>query len=69
MTDTLLMKTGMQTLIDNLGCVDAEKFIFLILKEPMDYTKWRQDNLFNGMSIESISREAMDLHNSQQRGF
>jgi hypothetical protein len=68
MTDTLLMKTGMQTLIDNLGCVDAEKFIFLILKEPMDYTEWRQDNLFNGMSIESISREAMDLHNSQQRG-
>jgi hypothetical protein len=61
------MKTGMQTLIDNLGCVDAEKFIFLILKEPMDYTEWRQDNLFNGMSIESISREAMDLHNSQQR--
>jgi len=68
MTDTLLMKTGMQTLIDNLGCVDAEKFIFLILKEPMDYTEWRQDNLFNGMSIESISREAMDLHNSQLRG-
>jgi len=68
MTDTLLMKAGMQTLIDNLGCVDAEKFIFLILKEPMDYTEWRQDNLFNGMSIESISREAMDLHNSQQRG-
>ena len=67
MTDTLLMKTGMQTLIDNLGCVDAEKFIFLILKEPMDYTEWRQDNLFNGMSIESISKEAMDLHNSQQR--
>ena len=66
MTDTLLMKTGMQTLIDNLGCVDAEKFIFLILKEPMDYTEWRQDNLFNGMSIENISREAMDLHNSQQ---
>jgi len=56
MTDTLLMKTGMQTLIDNLGCVDA------------DYTEWRKDNLFNGMSIESISREAMDLHNSQQRG-
>jgi len=64
MTDTLLMKTGMQALIDNLGCVDAEKFIFLILKEPMDYTEWRQNNLFNGMSIESISREAMDLHNS-----
>jgi hypothetical protein len=63
------MKTGMQTLIDNLGCVDAEKFIFLILKEPMDYTQWRQNNLFNGMSIESISREAMDLHNSQRSEY
>ena len=37
-----------------------------IIREPMDYTEWRQDNLFNGMSIESISREAMDLHNSQR---
>ena len=64
MTDTLLMKSGMQTLIDNLGCVEAEKFIWLIMKEPMDYTQWRQNNLFNGMSIESISREAMNLHNS-----
>jgi hypothetical protein len=64
MTDTLLMKSGMQTLIDNLGCVEAEKFIWLIMKEPMDYTQWRQDNLFSGMSVESISREAMDLHNS-----
>lgn len=64
MTDTLLMKSGMQTLIDNLGCVEAEKFIWLIMKEPMDYTQWRQNNLFNGMSIESISSEAMNLHNS-----
>ncbi|MDR2732054.1 MAG: hypothetical protein LBB36_02430 [Fibromonadaceae bacterium] len=64
MTDTLLMKSGMQTLIDNLGCVEAEKFIWLIMKEPMDYTQWRQKNLFNGMSIESISSEAMNLHNS-----
>ncbi|MCL2101727.1 MAG: hypothetical protein FWH22_08455 [Fibromonadales bacterium] len=62
MTDTLLRKAGMQTLIDNLGCVEAEKFIFLIMKEPMDYTEWRRNNLFNGMSIESISREAMNLH-------
>jgi hypothetical protein len=65
MTDTLLMKTGMQTFIDNLGCVEAEKFIFLILREPMDYTEWRKNNLFNGMSIESISREAMNLHTAE----
>jgi hypothetical protein len=64
MTDTLLMKTGMQTLIDNLGCVEAEKFIYLIMKEPMDYTEWRRDNLFKEMSIENISSEAMALHNS-----
>ncbi len=65
MTDTLLMKAGMQTLIDNLGCVEAEKFIFLIMKEPIDYTEWRKNNLFKGMSIESISREAMDLHTAE----
>jgi hypothetical protein len=45
--------------------VEAEKFIFLVLKEPMDYTEWRKNNLFNGMSIESISREAMNLHTAE----
>jgi hypothetical protein len=63
MNDTVLMKKGMQVLIERLGNIDAEKFISLILREPFDYTKWRKENLFVGMTIEEISSEAMKLYN------
>jgi hypothetical protein len=63
MNDTVLMKTGMQILIEKLGNIDAEKFISIILHEPFDYTEWRKENLFIGMTIEEISSEAMKLYN------
>jgi hypothetical protein len=62
MNDTVLIKTGMQALIERLGNVNAEKFISLILREPFDYTEWRKENLFVGMTIEEISGEAMKLY-------
>jgi hypothetical protein len=62
MNDTVLMKTGMQVLIERLGNIEAEKFISLILREPFDYTEWRRENLFVGMTIEEISSEAMKLY-------
>ena len=64
MNDTLLMNEGMQALITSLGNVNAEKFISLMLRESFDYTKWRKDHLFSGMSVEEISKEAMKLHNN-----
>ena len=39
MTDTILLNAGMKVLIDNLGLVEAEQFIYLMNKEPFDYTK------------------------------
>ena len=63
MTDSILMKTGMQVLIEKLGNVHAEKFISLVLREPFDYTEWRRNNLFVGMTVEEISKNAMNLHN------
>lgn len=65
MTNTIIMNTGMKVLIEKLGNVDAEKFISLIIREPFDYTKWQRD-LFEGMSIEEISNEAMKLYNRNQ---
>ena len=29
-------------LINNLGMVEAERFIMLIQREPFDYTKWQK---------------------------
>jgi hypothetical protein len=62
MTNTVLINTGMKILIEKLGNVNAEKFISLIIRDTFDYTKWQSD-LFEGMSVEEISNEAMKLYN------
>lgn len=56
-TDTIIKNEGMQMLMDKLGLVDAERFIMLLQREPFDYTKW-QENLFEGMTIEELSKKA-----------
>jgi len=48
--------------MDNLGLVEAERFIMLIQKEPFDYTLW-QENLFENMSIVEISQKATEYRN------
>ena len=58
-TDTVVKNEGMRILLENLGKVDAERFISLIIKEPFDYTKWQQ-NLFEGVSVRELSRTAME---------
>jgi len=58
MTESVLLKTGMQVLIEKLGTVEAERFVSLLLREPFDYTKWRAENLFVGMTVEEINAEA-----------
>ena len=62
-TDTILRNEGTKVLMDNLGLVEAERFIMLIQREPFDYTKW-QENLFEDLSIEEISQKAADYRNS-----
>ena len=57
-TDTILRNTGMRILIQNLGKVEAERFIMLINREPFDYTEW-QRNLFEGLSVRELSNAAM----------
>ena len=57
-TDTVLRLEGMNVLIDNLGAVDAERFISLMSREPFDYTRWRQDNL-EDEDVRTLSRKAM----------
>lgn len=57
-TDTELKIKGFDTLTANLGPVEAERFITLILREPFDYTKWQQ-HLWENRSLEDISNSAM----------
>jgi hypothetical protein len=65
-TDTLIRSEGMEILSKNLGMVEAERFIMLIQKEPFDYTQW-QENLFENMSIEEISKKAADYRKANER--
>ena len=58
-TDSVIKKEGMDVLIEELGEVDAERFISLIIKEPFDYTKWHGD-LFKGLSVKELNDKAME---------
>ncbi len=57
MSDTLLLSMGMKTLIDNLGVVEAERFVYLVNKGPGNYTEFRHQ-LFDDMTIDDICQEA-----------
>ena len=46
MTDSEIETRGFQVLVDAFGEVNAERFITLTLREPRDYTKWREANLY-----------------------
>ena len=58
-TDNEIRVHGLRALIDNLGTVEAEKFISLILREPFDYTEWQQ-HLWSDKSVAEISDAAME---------
>ena len=54
----VLLDKGMRCLNNELGLVQAEQFVYLLLSEPFNYTEWRRDNLFTGMSVAEISQSA-----------
>ncbi|GHU37453.1 hypothetical protein FACS1894172_20870 [Spirochaetia bacterium] len=64
-TDTLVRNEGMEALAQNLGWVDAERFIMLIQKESFDYTKW-QEHLFENMSVEELSKKAAEYRRNKR---
>ncbi len=52
-SDTLIKSDGMRVLAENLGIVEAERFITLVLREPFDYTEW-QRNLYGNISVKEL---------------
>ena len=51
--DAVLKRKGLDILSENLGLVDAERFISLILREPFDYTQWQQ-NMYKDVSLDEF---------------
>ena len=58
LTNAEIKKKGLKILIENLGDVEAEKFIRLLRQDPFDYTTW-QDALWENKSLKQVSEEAM----------
>lgn len=56
-TDSEIRTEGMNALAESLGDVAAERFVSLILREPFDYTRWRQ-GIFGNRTVEELSRMA-----------
>jgi hypothetical protein len=57
-TDSEIRQNGIKALIENLGLVEAERFITLLRREPFDYTEWRR-GLWKEKSVRELSKEAM----------
>jgi len=52
-SDALIKSAGMRVLAENLGIVEAERFITLVLRDPFDYTEW-QRSLYGNMSVTEL---------------
>ena len=57
MCDEALGARCLDILVNEVGPVDAERFIAYIQREHFDYTEWQKD-LFAGMTIEEIAKQA-----------
>ena len=58
-TDNVLRVDAMNALLNNLGSVDAERFISMVKRDTFDYTGW-QKKLWEGKSIEEIHKMATE---------
>jgi len=59
-TDSVVRIEGMSALLEKLGKVDAERFVSLIIREPFDYTVWRESLNDENISLRELSKQAMD---------
>ena len=48
-----LMHRGMTCLIENMGALEAQRFISAVLREQFDYIQWRHD-FFDNMTPEEF---------------
>lgn len=56
-TEEEIKQKGMEALLKELGDVDAEIFIKMLIREPFDYTQW-QRNLWPDKDVRTLSEKA-----------
>jgi hypothetical protein len=57
--DTVLKCEGMRILAEQLGIVEAERFIVLMNREPFNYTEWQRD-LYDDIPLDEFLKKAAD---------
>jgi len=62
--DTVLRDEGMRVLAEQLGPVEAERFIVLMRREPFDYTQWRQ-GLYKDVHLDTFLQNAQSYRNDR----
>ena len=62
-TDIELRSDGMKLLRSQLGLVESERFLTLMLREPFDYTNWRQ-NEWPDCTVADLAEKARQLRAS-----
>lgn len=65
-TEEEIKQRGMKALLKELGDVDTEKFIKMLIREPFDYTKWQRD-LWTGMDVDKLSEKATEYRKKNKK--
>lgn len=55
-----IMNKGMKCLMEQLGVVEAERFVATVIREKFDYTRWQRE-FFDGKSPAEIGKEAEEF--------
>jgi hypothetical protein len=64
-SNTVLKNEGMRILAEQLGLVEAERFIVLMRREPFDYTQWRQ-GLFKDIPLDTFLADAQNYRDTTE---
>ena len=54
MSENELTAKCMNILFDQVGLVEAERFVYILNRDNFDYTEWQKD-LFAGESVDSLA--------------
>ncbi|MBQ2615941.1 MAG: hypothetical protein IJG51_07720 [Synergistaceae bacterium] len=62
------LSKGMEILAENMGIVEAERFVFLIKSEHFDYTEW-QRNYFDNIPPEQLDADISKYFEAHKDSF
>ena len=66
MSESELAVKCMNVLVNNVGPVDAERFVYIMNRDNFDYTEWQKD-LFEGETVDSLYDKVVAYTNKPHR--